>query len=140
MILVQPFFSIWVFSHNHLRITELQEKGKGISLTSHYHFRPLHRHLDIKPGDYCRELTSAYRQQPDSHGEPLVSECKSLTTKLRALGASVMGFMAILDSIDYIKFGIFSNAVDETSVNSSQAFLNVKCQLQFLTDTILNFQ
>ena len=41
------FFSIWVFFHNHLRITELQGKGKGISLTSHYHFHPLHRHLDI---------------------------------------------------------------------------------------------
>ena len=39
-------FSIWVFFHNHSRITRLQEKG-GISLTPHYHFHPLHRHLDI---------------------------------------------------------------------------------------------
>ena len=37
------------------------------------------------PGDYCRELTSAYSQQPDSNREPLVSERKSLTNKLRAL-------------------------------------------------------
>ena len=41
------FFSIWVFFHNHSRITGRQEKGEGISLTSHYHFHPLHRHLDI---------------------------------------------------------------------------------------------
>ena len=41
------FFSIWVFSHDHSRITGLQGKRKGISLTPHYHFHPLHRHLDI---------------------------------------------------------------------------------------------
>ena len=41
------FFSVWVFSHKHSRITGLQEKGEDISLTPHYHFHPLHRHLDI---------------------------------------------------------------------------------------------
>ena len=41
------FFSICVFFHSHSRITGLQGKGKGISLTPHYHFHPLHRHLDI---------------------------------------------------------------------------------------------
>ena len=41
------FFSIWVFFHNHSRITGLQEKGEGISLTPHYHFHRLHRYLDI---------------------------------------------------------------------------------------------
>ena len=40
-------FPIWVFFHNHLRITELQGKVEGISLTPHYHFTSLHRHLDI---------------------------------------------------------------------------------------------
>ena len=35
--------------------------------------------------DYCRELTSARGQQPDSNWEPLVSERKSLTTKLCAI-------------------------------------------------------
>ena len=39
------FFSIWVFFHEHSRITELQRKGEGISLTPHYHFNPLHRHF-----------------------------------------------------------------------------------------------
>ena len=41
------FFSIWIFFHEHSRITGLQGKGEGISLTPHYHFHPLHRHLDI---------------------------------------------------------------------------------------------
>ena len=45
-------FSIWVFFHNHSRITGLQGKGERISLTHHYHFHPLHRHLDI-----CRAIT-----------------------------------------------------------------------------------
>ena len=35
------------FFHNHSRTTELQGKGGDISLTPHYHFHPLHRHLDI---------------------------------------------------------------------------------------------
>ena len=44
---VYCFFSIWVFSHEHSRITGLQGKGEGISLTPHHHFHPLLRHLDI---------------------------------------------------------------------------------------------
>ena len=41
------FFSIWVLFHGHSRITGQQGKKEGISLTRHYHFHPLHRHLDI---------------------------------------------------------------------------------------------
>ena len=41
------FFSIWVFFHNHSRTTGLQGKEESISLTLHYHFHTLHRHLDI---------------------------------------------------------------------------------------------
>ena len=44
-------FSIWVFLHNHSQITGLQGKGWGgggsISLTPHYHFYTLYRHLHI---------------------------------------------------------------------------------------------
>ena len=43
----QPFFSIWVFFHEHSGITGLQGKGEFISLTPHYHFHPLHGHLDM---------------------------------------------------------------------------------------------
>ena len=46
-IYIYIFFSMWVFLHEHSRITGLQGKGKGISLTPHYHFHPLHRNLDI---------------------------------------------------------------------------------------------
>ena len=41
------FFSIWVFFHEHSQITGLQGKEEGISLAPHFHFYPLHRHLDI---------------------------------------------------------------------------------------------
>ena len=42
-----PFFLLWVFFHNFSRITGLQGKGESISLTYHYYFHPLARHLDI---------------------------------------------------------------------------------------------
>ena len=41
------FFSIWIFFRNHSRITVLQMKEEGISLTPHYHFHTLPRHLVI---------------------------------------------------------------------------------------------
>ena len=41
------FFSVWVFFHDHSRITGLQGKGEVISLTPLCDFHPLHRHLDI---------------------------------------------------------------------------------------------
>ena len=73
-----------MFGYVHSRITGLHKKGEGISLTPHYHFHPLQT-LRHYPGDYCRELTSAHRQQLDSNGEPFASEDKSLTTKLHAI-------------------------------------------------------
>ena len=36
-------------------------------------------------GDCCRELTSAHNQRPDCNRKLLISERKSLTTKLRPL-------------------------------------------------------
>ena len=41
------FFSIWVFFHEHSRITGLQGKGEGISLSPHYYFHSLYKHLGI---------------------------------------------------------------------------------------------
>ena len=76
------FSSIWVFFRNHSRVTGLQAKRKGISLTPHYHFHPLHRHLDINWA--ITTESSPHRQQPDSNQESLVSAQNSLTTKLRA--------------------------------------------------------
>ena len=51
--LYKVFFSIWILFHEHSRITGLQGKGEGIPLTPHYHFHPLHRHLEI-----CRAITA----------------------------------------------------------------------------------
>ena len=39
---IENYYFIWVFFHNHSRITGLQGKGEGISLTPHYHFHPLY--------------------------------------------------------------------------------------------------
>ena len=41
------FFSVLVFFHGYSRITGLQGKGEGISLTPQFHFHQLHRYLDI---------------------------------------------------------------------------------------------
>ena len=41
------FFYVDFSFSGHSRITGPQGKGKGISLTCHYHFHLLHRHLDI---------------------------------------------------------------------------------------------
>ena len=55
------FFSLWVFFHNHSRITGLQGMGEGISLSPHYYFHPLHRNLDISRAITEKQLTSAHR-------------------------------------------------------------------------------
>ena len=39
--------SMWVFFHEHSRITGLHEKEGSISLTPRYYSHPLHRHLGI---------------------------------------------------------------------------------------------
>ena len=79
------FFSIWVFFHEHSRITGLQREGGGHFFISLLPPPPASQTLRHQPSDYCRELTSAHSQQPDSNREPLVSQRKSLSTKLRAL-------------------------------------------------------
>ena len=70
-----PFFFYMGFLSRNWRITRLQGKGEGISLTSHYHFYPLHRHLDISRGIIAESSPLHIAgQQPDSNREPLVSE------------------------------------------------------------------
>ena len=41
------FFYLGVSFHGHSRITGIQRKGEGISLTPHYHFHPLQGYVDI---------------------------------------------------------------------------------------------
>ena len=79
------FFSIWVFFHDHSQFTGLQGKREGIYLTPHYHFHPLHRHLDISRAITAESSPLHIACSPDSNREPLVSERKSLSTELRTL-------------------------------------------------------
>ena len=81
------FFSIQVFFPENSRFTDTRGRGEAISLSPLYYFHLL-QILRHQPGDYCRELTFAHSQQPDSNQEPLVSEHKSLTTKLRTMYGS----------------------------------------------------
>ena len=75
-------FSIGVFFHNDSRIAGLQAKGEGISLTPHYHFHPLHRHLGISrritaessPLHICSSRTqTGYLWFPSASHWPLVN-------------------------------------------------------------------
>ena len=59
-------------------------EGGGHFFNSSLPLPPASQTFRHYPGNYCRELTSVHRQQPDSNREPLVSECKLLTTKLCA--------------------------------------------------------
>ena len=47
---IRFFFLSGFLFHEHSRITGLQGKGEGIPLAPHYHFHPLHGHLDISRG------------------------------------------------------------------------------------------
>ena len=70
---LKSFVSVWVFFHEHSQITD--------------HFHLLYRRLDISRAitvDF-KELISTHSQHPDLNRKPLVSEGKSLTSKLRAL-------------------------------------------------------
>ena len=83
--LMRCFLYIWVFFQEHLRFTGHQGKGEGNLFNSSLLLPPISRALRDQPYDNWRELTSAHSQQPDSVWEPLVCECKPLTTELRAL-------------------------------------------------------
>ena len=84
------FFSIiLIFFHEHSRFTGQKGKRKGISFNSFLPLPPALQTLIQQPGVYCRELTSAHSQQPDSNRKPLVAKRKSLTTKVPAFKSSL---------------------------------------------------
>ena len=58
------------------------EEGEGISLTPHYHFHPLDRHLDINQEITVERSPLNIAGNQTRNQEPLISERKSLTTKL----------------------------------------------------------
>ena len=82
------FFSIGIFFHDYSRITGVQGKGEGISLTPHYHFHPLHIHLFISRVVTAESLSLHIDSSRTPTGNLwYLSERKSLATKLHALHA-----------------------------------------------------
>ena len=75
-----------------------------------YHFNlslplpPALQTLRYQPSNYCRELTSAHSQHPDSYQESLVSGRKLLTTKLCALTTQ-------LRALSYFHLTVLSNQI-----------------------------
>ena len=84
------FLSIWVsFTNIHKALDRRgRDGGRGHFFNSSLPLQPASQTLRHQLGDYCTELTSAHSQQPDSNREPLVSERKSLPTKLRTLNTN----------------------------------------------------
>ena len=78
------FFSVWVSFYAHSRFTGQQEKGETIYLTPLYHFHPLYKHLDISRVITAERSPLHIASSRTQNREPLVSEGKSLDTKLRA--------------------------------------------------------
>ena len=74
-------------------------EGGGYLFNSSLPLSPASQALRHWPSDYCRELTSAHSWQPDSNREPLVSERKLLTTKLRFLKYCPNYFLSIYISV-----------------------------------------
>ena len=82
------FLSGFFFTNTH---DSQDSRGRGGFLfNSSLPLSPASKTLRYQLGDYCRELTSAQSQQPDSNREPLVSERKSLTTKSLTTNPSLL--------------------------------------------------
>ena len=79
------FFFYLGFLSRTFTIHRTAGEGGGYLFNSSLPLAPASQTLRHKPRHYCRELTSAHNEQPDSNQEPLFSERKPLTTKLRAL-------------------------------------------------------
>ena len=97
------FFFSFFFFHENAGIRTAGEEG-GHFFNSSLPLLPASQTLRHQPGDYCRELTSAHNQQPNSKQEPLVSERKSLTTKLRALLRRAYWLLFCYESYQYSLF------------------------------------
>ena len=76
------FFFYLDFLSRIFTIHRTSGKGGGYLFNSSLPLPPAPQKLRHQPGDYCRHLTSVHSQQPGSNRESLVSELKSLITKL----------------------------------------------------------
>ena len=85
------YLSGFSFTRNS-RSTEQKGKGYTILILS-LPLPPASRTLTHQLANYCKELTSAHGQWPDSNQEPLAFERKFLTTKLRAFSSGKYSFL-----------------------------------------------
>ena len=79
------YFFLYVFLSQKFAIHRTTGEGGGYLYNSSLLFPPTSQILIHLQVDYRRELTSVHSYQLDSSREPLVSERKPLTSKLRAL-------------------------------------------------------
>ena len=99
---------------------------------------PASQTLRHQPGNYCRELTSAHSQQPDSNREPLVSEHKLLTTKLRALKGYKMGTYGRNGLINFKIFFLIRNLKRKPSIITITIII-VLTSITSTVTTVTNF-
>ena len=98
------FLFIWVFFHELSQITGLQGKGESISLTPHYHFHPLHRHLDISRAITAESSPLHIASSRTRTGNLWFSERKPLTTK-RLLKAVMVKLKQLQKARQNVKIG-----------------------------------
>ena len=76
-------------------------EGGGYLFNSSLPLPPASQTIRHKPGDYCRDLTSAHSYQLDSNQEHLVSERNLLSTKLQ-----MMNYLKLMNRLLNSKFPI----------------------------------
>ena len=103
------FFYLGFLSRTFTNHRTAGEEG-GNFFNSSLPLPPASQALRHQPGDYCRELTSAHSQQPDSNREPLASKRKSVTTKLRALYYQT-GTCSLQTSADNLQEKVFNEVL-----------------------------
>ena len=108
-------------------------EGGGHFFNSSLPFPPASQTRRHQLGDYLRELTSAHRQQPDSNRELLISERKSLTTKLRALYYAYCKEIPLL--LIFHNRWIFGDTFGRIKSNQEQQVTN--CFFVFFTDSVM---
>ena len=97
---------------------------------------PASQTLKHQPDDYWRELTSAYRQQPNSNREPLVSERKSLTKSNQMFP---MGHVFVVPQLPYIILHKVSRGESVSSTTSKMGlFVTIFNSQKTLTIVIMS--
>ena len=129
------FFSIWVFLSRTFMIHKTAGERGGYLFNSSLPLPPASQTLRHQLGDYCRELTSAHSWQPDSNQEPLVSEGKSLTTKLRAHCGEMLSyaggtFFRIVSFL--IQFAIPCNVLSVLASSDNQPTYFLRCSMRLV--------